>query len=134
MTQLPLRYPDSDFTLLTDSSNNRIYVRLAGLTGAQQATATTTRIFYGNQTFIIPAAIDDVMDSVDPIPGGPPPPPVDITQGMLRINPQGTAIAHQLVPSSLGADWQILVLATNRFSYTTNVNNPEILSWPFLKV
>lgn len=95
----------------------------------------TVEITIGTATpLIVKGSAAEYLEYLEPTPLGPTPPTDDLTQGKLRINEDGTAIALELPEGDQRGRWRVSVLISELQYYTTDVENPEIASWAYLKV
>ncbi|CPR79789.1 hypothetical protein PP568_13335 [Mycobacteroides abscessus] len=94
----------------------------------------TVEMTVGNgATVVVQGSAAEYLEYLDPTPVEPQP-PVDITNGRLRIQPAGSAIAFQLDNDDPRGDWQVYVIGSETMYFTTNEDNPDITSWPYLRV
>lgn len=98
------------------------------------ADSGTVELTIGTTPITVRGTADDYLEFLDPSPVDPTPPVDDITNGLLRINEDGTAIALELPEGDERGRWRVTVLVSELGYYTTDDDNPEIASWPYLKV
>lgn len=96
MSTIQRRYDDSPYAVSADSQGLKVFVRNAAPFIVRAASATTTTISANGSSTTIAVPVDDVMALIDPIPDANP--PVDISNELVRMSPDGTQIAHQLPP------------------------------------
>lgn len=107
--------------------------------GAAYVDATTSRLYLpGGIQPVISATAQQVLDAIDPAPPvvtPPVAPPADLTQGKMRISPDGAARAERLAPLNPRGDWIVYHVSSYEITwlFTTDVDNPEIQLWPYLR-
>lgn len=124
-----------------DADGNPTTIIFGQVAGTRRVSSTVTTIIYSSGAAIdVQATEDEIWEVIEPTPGyvppHVPPPDMDLTGGLLRIEPTGGGIAYQLAGENRLGDWALMQQNGPEIvvHYLWNDLNGDIRFWPYLGV